>query len=64
MIVRGTWDWNLIKVVAADPECKEPGHLPYARGLTQSDCRRIVRSMEAVPRHWGMTPTGATIPRT
>ncbi len=32
----------------ADPDFKEPGHDPYARGLTNKDYRRIVHGMETV----------------
>ena len=34
--------------VTADPEFKEPGHDPYARNLTHTDIRRIVKGMETV----------------
>jgi len=38
---------------AADPAYKEPGHDPYARGLTLKDLRRIGRAMETVREELG-----------
>src|SRR5712671_1792597 len=48
------WGWTAFKFqgdgvpVRSDPEFKEPGHDPYARGLTHKDYRRIVKGMETV----------------